>query len=476
MSDKPIKASALQTKTLYKGQEWSLTVKSAYKKVNWSTSNKQVLAIKKVKGKKKSTCIFKAKKKGTAKVTIKIGRTKKVIKVKVKKSNAKTTKKKIDITEDTKDVTIKKPTTQVKSTTQTKTTTQDPPNTTVTSGILTVSEKNVTVEAKKSKVITLKISTKDLADKGLTTSSTNTWICTQTKNLVSNKDGVCTYNLTINGVGAGTAQIKLTCGNLTEVVNVTVTGGQVTTQAPPTTQKPETTQAPTTTQKPATTQAPTTDAYLTVNPTNIDVTQNTGNVTGIIVVKIPYSYAKQYIGSDKTIKAIRSNTTVISSLAFANNGEPKKNDDELTYTLNYTINTNVINAAFAMTPYINVTCGDLSAKTTITFKTSSSETTQAPTTETDNTKYMKITKSISGGTVGGTDYILIESKGLSSAPFGSSSNINVCKFGSASIESFDNKTGVVVHKITVNYNSKGTAVVTIKCTDGYEQTMNVAVN
>lgn len=73
--------------TIIQGKKASLSLKRATGKVNWTTSNKKVVAIKSKKGKKKQTVILVAKKKGNCKITARIGKKKWVCKVKVLPKN-----------------------------------------------------------------------------------------------------------------------------------------------------------------------------------------------------------------------------------------------------------------------------------------------------------------------------------------------------------------------------------------------------
>lgn len=69
--------------TLKVGKTKTLKMTKASKKVKWSTSNKKIVKITKIKGKKKNTAVVKAVKAGTAKVTAKSGSRKMIVKVKV---------------------------------------------------------------------------------------------------------------------------------------------------------------------------------------------------------------------------------------------------------------------------------------------------------------------------------------------------------------------------------------------------------
>lgn len=62
-----------------------LSIKNPTKKVKWTTSNKKVVAIKSIRGKNKKTCTIKAKKKGEATITAKVGKKKFKCKVTVKR-------------------------------------------------------------------------------------------------------------------------------------------------------------------------------------------------------------------------------------------------------------------------------------------------------------------------------------------------------------------------------------------------------
>lgn len=85
------KATTSQTKVSIKvGKTKKLTVKKPSKKVTWSTSNKKIVKITKKSGKKKKTATIKGVKKGSAVITAKYGKTKKKWKVTVKKAAATT--------------------------------------------------------------------------------------------------------------------------------------------------------------------------------------------------------------------------------------------------------------------------------------------------------------------------------------------------------------------------------------------------
>ncbi len=75
--------------TLTEGSTITLKVKSANKKVKWSSKNKKIASVAKVSGKKKDTATIKGMKKGKTTIVAKVGKKKLTCKVTIQKSNLK---------------------------------------------------------------------------------------------------------------------------------------------------------------------------------------------------------------------------------------------------------------------------------------------------------------------------------------------------------------------------------------------------
>lgn len=75
--------------TLTEGSTITLKVKSANKKVKWSSKNKKIASVAKVSGKKKDTATIKGMKKGKTTIIAKVGKKKLTCKVTIQKSNLK---------------------------------------------------------------------------------------------------------------------------------------------------------------------------------------------------------------------------------------------------------------------------------------------------------------------------------------------------------------------------------------------------
>lgn len=78
-----------KTVTLKKGKKTTIKLKNARKRVIWKSSNKKIVKIVKIKGKRRSTVTIKGLKKGTAYITAKVGKKKYKCKVKVGKTKPK---------------------------------------------------------------------------------------------------------------------------------------------------------------------------------------------------------------------------------------------------------------------------------------------------------------------------------------------------------------------------------------------------
>ena len=84
-----------KTVTLKKGKKTTIKLKNARKRVIWKSSNKKIVKIVKIKGKRRSTVTIKGLKKGTAYITAKVGKKKYKCKVKVGKTKPKAISKRL---------------------------------------------------------------------------------------------------------------------------------------------------------------------------------------------------------------------------------------------------------------------------------------------------------------------------------------------------------------------------------------------
>lgn len=344
-NDATISASALNKKTLKVGQKWTLTITGTKQKIKWKSSNSKILSIKKISGKKNKTCVLIAKKKGTTKVTAQYGNKKKVITVTVKKTQHKNTRTNV------------KATTKVSSETSQREKSEEN-DTEKNASALTISQDSVVLDVNESKNISLKVTTMDLANTSLKTSNSDSTICSQTKTLIENKNGVCTYQVTVTGKKVGNATITFVCGTMKRTLQITVGSNQATTNLKDTDTIEATTQG-TTTEK-TTTEAP----FLRVNVKNIEYEQYSGMQEGEITIDVPYDYVLLN-AIDGPLTAARSNTAIITELEFTHNGTPVITGNTATYQLHYAVKTDI--DYVDITPYIHISCGELTQQVFFQF-------------------------------------------------------------------------------------------------------------